>query len=221
MTILKARKLLVFDLDKTLVLDNSSFAFCKHLIRRGVLPVSTLLYSFCYYVCHHFFGMGLSQLHTRIFRSFLKGKPLSLIQKEVEIFLDRYLPHRLCPLSYAALVRGRLSGHYILILSNSPGFLVGAVADRLGVDAYASTDYLVDRKGRLSEIAHVLEGQDKALCAKQTAQRLSIPLEDMEAYSDSILDEPLLSLAGKAIAVNPDRKLRRLCRVRSWSILSS
>ncbi len=209
----------MFDLDKTLVVDNSSFAFCRHLVRRGVLPLRALLYSLFYYIRHRFFGMGLAQLHIHIFRDLLKGKQLSQIEAEIEPFLDLYLAHRLSLRACAALKEGQRSGDYTLILSNSPSFLVRAIASRLGVDGYKSTEYLVDSEGRLCDIAHVMQGQDKALCAQETAAVLAIPRQNIEAYSDSILDEPLLSIAGLAIAVNPDRKLRHLCQIRSWHIL--
>ena len=38
-------------------------------------------------------------------------------------------------------------------------------------------------------------------------------------YSDSINDFPLLSAVNKAVAVNPDNKLREECEKRSWEIV--
>ena len=38
-------------------------------------------------------------------------------------------------------------------------------------------------------------------------------------YSDSINDFPLLAAVNKAVAVNPDNKLREECEKRSWEIM--
>ena len=166
-----------------------------------------------------FLVWGLQRSTPIFFRSLLQGKPLYRIEVEVEPFLDRYLARHLSARACDVLKKGQRAGDYTLILSNSPSFLVQAIAQRLGVDGYKATEYLVDSEGRLCDIAHVMQGRDKAFCAQETAEMLAIPRQNIEAYSDSILDEPLLSIAGLAIAVNPDRKLRHLCQIRSWHIL--
>ena len=38
------------------------------------------------------------------------------------------------------------------------------------------------------------------------------------AYSDSVNDVPMLSMVGTAVAINPDRRLRRVATERGWSI---
>ncbi len=64
-----------------------------------------------------------------------------------------------------------------------------------------------------------MQGQDKACCLKEIAEKLSIDKSNITAYSDSILDLPLLLSAGTAIAVKPDRKLRRFSEIHQWTIL--
>ncbi len=211
--------LAVFDLDKTIVSDNCSFDFCRYLVKRKVLPFSSLLYSLFYYIKHLFFGSSLTDLHNNIFEHQLRGKSLEKIEAHVEPFLREYLDSKFY---IPVLTKLRLAQHlgvYTLILSNSPQFLVEKIAHFLGVNEWRSTQYAVDSKQNLCHITSIMQGEDKALCVKEIAEKLSIGKDRITAYSDSFLDLPLLLEAGTPVAVNPDRKLRRYCLQHQWSIL--
>ncbi len=216
---MKPTHLAVFDLDKTLVVDNCSFAFCRYLVKQKELPFVALVQAWIYYIRHVFLGMGLAELHEGVFTSLLKGKLLSRLEAYVEPFLNEYLPSNEYFPVLAKLRLAQQLGHYTLILSNSPSFLVAKVADYLRVDAWYATEYAVDKEGMLMHIALMMQGEEKAVVVKQVAAKLSIPTSQVVAYSDSFLDLPLLLSVGEAIAVNPDGKLRRFSKVHNWAIL--
>lgn len=217
---LKAKKQLeVFDLDRTLVSRNCSFDFCRYLVSKKVLPKLSLFSSLVYYFRHQCLGMDLVQLHHNVFNQMLKGRFFPQIEDRVEPFLSDYLTSKMYPPAIARLRLAQHLGNYTLILSNSPSFLVRKIAAFLGVDEWRATEYSVDKEMRLCEIASIMQGEDKASSALEIAAKLSIPKEEIIAYSDSILDLPLLLTAGKAVAVNPDRKLRQLSITNRWTIL--
>jgi len=209
----------VFDLDRTLVKDNCSFAFCQHLVRKKILPPLTLIHSLFYYVRHSFFGMSLSQLHTKVFGRLLQGRPISVIEEQIDPFLQEYLFSHLYSPALAALRSAQKLGHHTLILSNSPSFLVKKIAGLLEVDQWRATEYAVDKESKLCHIATIMQGEEKASCVQEIASKLSIGKEGITAYSDSFLDLPLLLVAGTPIAVSPDRKLRRYSEKCKWQIL--
>jgi HAD superfamily hydrolase (TIGR01490 family) len=215
----RAVYLVVFDLDRTLVSSNCSFSFCRYLVAKGVLPLSSLLHSCCYYLRHVFFGMSLLDLHAKVFEHLLKGNPLSWFESHVTAFLQGYLPTQMYLPAIAELRRAQHLGHYTLILSNSPSFLVEKISHMLDVDEWRATRYAVDREKNLCHIASVMEGEEKASCVREIAARLSISKERIAAYSDSIHDLPLLLSVGTPVAVNPDRKLRQFSLERHWAIL--
>ena len=211
--------LAVFDLDRTLVADNCSLDFCRYLVSKKVLPSSSLLYSLFYYVQHVFLGMSLSELHNRVFEHLLRGKSLEQLEEKVEPFLQNYLFSQVYPPVLAALRLAQHLGYYTLILSNSPSFLVEKIATFLGVNEWRATQYAVDTERKLCHITSVMQGEDKASCVQEIADKLCIGKEQITAYSDSFLDLPLLLKAGTPIAVNPDRKLRRFSKQNKWLIL--
>ena len=110
-------------------------------------------------------------------------------------------------------------GHYTLILSNSPSFLVKKIAEYFHVDEWFSTEYEIDKEKNLCHIAFMMQGEEKASVVKKIATKLCIPVENITAYSDSFFDLPLLLSSGASIAVNPDRKLRRVAQLHNWPIL--
>jgi phosphoserine phosphatase len=54
---------------------------------------------------------------------------------------------------------------------------------------------------------------------REVAQREQIDLAASTAYSDSHSDLPFLEAVGHAVAVNPDRALRRCAAARGWPVL--
>lgn len=211
--------LAVFDLDKTIVVDNCSFDFCRYLVAKKIFPYSFLLYSLFCYIKHLLLGSSLADLHNKIFAHLLRGKPLSKLEEHVDPFLQDYLRSKFYPPALAQLKLAQHLGFYTLILSNSPSFLVKKIAQFLGVNEWRATEYAVDTESNLCHITSIMQGEEKALCVREIARKLSIAKEQITAYSDSILDLPLLLSAGTPVAVNPDRKLRRFSLQQEWTIL--
>ena len=211
--------LTVFDLDRTIVTDNCSFDFCRYLVAKGILPSRSLVYSLFYYLKHLLFGMSLTKLHDKIFERLLQGVSLEKIEENVHPFLQEYFFSQIYPPVLAQLRLAQHLGHYTLILSNSPSFLVEKIARLLGVNDWRATEYAVDNEKKLCHIASIFQGEDKASFVQEVAARFSIRRDCITAYSDSFLDLPLLLAAGTPVAVNPDRRLKRFSEHQNWQIL--
>jgi len=209
----------VFDLDRTLIKSNSSFQFCFYLYRRGVFSISHVLRSILFYIAHKFLGLSLTELHKKTFDSVLRGMVLNDIVGYVKEFVDHWLAKDLYLPAIYELKRAQHLGYYTVILSNSPSFLVKFIAEKLGVNEWAATEYEVDKDGKLCHIAHILNGKDKACRTGEIIQRLGLTVQNVTAYSDSFWDLPLLKFAGKAVVVNPDKKLFRISQILNWQIL--
>lgn len=141
---------------------------------------------------------------------------LQVIANYVKEFVDQWLTSALYYPAFAELRRAQHLGHYTMILSNSPSFLVKAIAERLNVSDWKATEYEVDKEGRLCHIAHVLNGKDKAGQVRNIIRKLGLTKKNVVAYSDSFWDLPLLRCAGQAVVVNPDRKLQKISQQHNW-----
>ncbi|MCC5831440.1 MAG: haloacid dehalogenase-like hydrolase [Chlamydiales bacterium] len=199
----------LFDLDGTLLSGNSSFLFCRFLRRKGVLSSSDLLYCTSLYVRHLFFGLSLWNLHVRSFERLFRGRAVALLAEYLPSFiqtLEWYEP------ALSRLKELRLGGDEIHIYSNSPFFLVKPIAEMIGVEYVRATDYEIDKRGRLWNIASLVDGEKKR-------EMLLKIMNETIAFSDSHHDLPFLESATRAVAVNPTRCLSKIARTRSWEIL--
>lgn len=212
-------ELSAFDLDHTLLKGNSSVGFCRYLYRHGVIPFSTVLLSVFYSLRHYFLGMTLAELHHSVFDKVLRGKPFASLEKYLDKFVDEYIEESLYMPAFLCLKKAQKKGHYTMILSNSPNFIVERFARALKVNAYRATEYVMDEKRCFSKIIKILEGKDKAHHIQTIAKKLGIFFEHITAYSDSFLDLEFLQVAGNPIAVNPDKKLRAISEKNRWSII--
>jgi phosphoserine phosphatase len=97
--------------------------------------------------------------------------------------------------------------------------LASIIAHRLGLTgALGTVAEVVDGHytGRL--VGELMHGEAKAEAVRALADREGLDLSRCTAYSDSSNDLPMLTLTGRAIAVNPDTELRAVARSRGWEI---
>jgi phosphoserine phosphatase len=56
--------------------------------------------------------------------------------------------------------------------------------------------------------------------AQRSADTSALSLQDSVFYSDSFNDLPLLECATRAVAVDPDERLRAIAQSRGWPVIS-
>ena len=188
-------------------------------MRKRLFPIKAFSQAFLISFEHRFFHLGLQALHEKAFQFFLRGKLLATLESEVEQFLaDEFYQFFYFP-ALSRLRRAQHEGHYTLILSSSPSFIVGPIANYLGVALWRASEYMVGEDGRFKEVGSVLSGEEKGRYLIAFAKAHHIAEKDVIAYSDSPLDLPFLMAAGKAVVANPSRSMKRICRKKNWEII--
>lgn len=158
-------------------------------------------------------------MQQQIFRCIFLGQQLARMQRLVRVFLDKEFDRIQNIPVVDRLRKAKQMGHFTVILSSSPHFLVELIAERFGVNDWGATQYATDARFSFSSISHFMLGENKAEYIQSLEKRLGIPRSEMTAYSDSDLDLPFLMAVGTAIAVNPNKVLRRICKENDWEIL--
>jgi phosphoserine phosphatase len=82
---------------------------------------------------------------------------------------------------------------------------------------------LPDHNGRLAVFdldRTLLPGSSLGLFGRTLNRAGMVGSSRATAYSDSISELPLLTAAGRPVAVNPDRRLRREARLQAWPVLT-
>jgi HAD superfamily hydrolase (TIGR01490 family) len=210
-----------FDLDRTLIRRSSALALAGSFRERGLIGRGQLARAALWQLL--FMARGADAAAVRRVAedgmAVLRGFPVQELQELVAEAMEPVLK----PLLYAeslALVRThRDRGEPVYLGSATLQEILDALAAELGFDgALGSTGEVVDGvfTGR---VLRALHHEAKAECLREVAQREQIDLAASTAYSDSHSDLPFLEAVGHAVAVNPDRALRRCAAARGWPVL--
>lgn len=173
-------------------------------------------------ICFALYRIGIfsiEQLHQKIFKKLFRGQIAEPFQNWADVFAQEKWEKLIYAPALKCLQEAKKQGHYTVILSSAPNFLVKFLAERFNVDAWESTHYDIDNTGRFSSISHWMLSESKADYVRKLIKDYGISKQQVTVYSDSIQDLAFLESAGTAIGVNPDRALRKLCKSNQWKIL--
>jgi HAD superfamily hydrolase (TIGR01490 family) len=151
--------------------------------------------------------------------AFVAGKKVDEIVALGEEIYDEEMANRIWS-GTLALARLHLdTGQRVWLVTATPVELATIIARRLELTGALGTVAESENgvyTGRL--VGEVLHGEAKAAAVRALAEREGLDLARCSAYSDSINDLPMLSLVGRAVAVNPDSALRAEAKERGWEI---
>jgi HAD superfamily hydrolase (TIGR01490 family) len=107
----------------------------------------------------------------------------------------------------------------VFIVSSTYHEMVAPYAELLGVDDYFGVrlEVVDDRfTGRID--GPICHQENKAEVVQSLARDHGLDLSASWAFGDSTNDRFMLGCVGHPVAINPDRKLRRLARSQGWAI---
>lgn len=178
-----------------------------------------MIYSVACYGLHKLSKLSLHAVHEKIFKKIFQGRSHALFSQLAQDFVRDKIDSMFYVPALKKLEESMRSGHHIVLISSSPSFLVSLIAARLGIKEFYATDYDLDPHGNFISISKVLDGEAKAELLLDIIQRKGVSQDNTIAYTDSHLDLPFLIQAGNAVGVNPDSKLRTVCKQMGWEII--
>lgn len=211
-----------FDVDNTLVQGASIFLFGAGLARRGFFRRGELA------------GMLWKQIKFRVSGSedpddvaaareqaleFIKGHRVDETTALAEEIFDEIIGDRVYDGTRELANLHLQAGQEVWLVTATPVQLAQIIAKRLGLTGALGTVAEVEDgvfTGRL--VGDILHGPGKKHAVAALAASADLDLSRCAAYSDSVNDVPMLSMVGTAVAINPDRRLRREAEARGWAI---
>jgi HAD superfamily hydrolase (TIGR01490 family) len=210
-----------FDLDHTLIRRASVLALAGTFRERGVVSRVDMAKAGLWQLLFTMRGADDETLRraAEAGMRFLKGYSVDDMRELVGGAMETVLRPLVYEEPIQLVEQHRARGDCVYIVSASLQEIVDLIAADLKFDgAVGSTGEIIDGvyTGRAIRGAH---GKAKAVAVREIAEAHDIDLSISTAYSDSHTDCPLFEAVGHPIAVNPDRKLRRIARRRGWPIL--
>jgi HAD superfamily hydrolase (TIGR01490 family) len=207
-----------FDMDKTLIAENSASLFMRARYERGEISGMDLVKGIAAYVQYK---VGLLDIRNWTQATMVQFEGQSEAELETEAL--GWFEESVAPTIYPeaeTIVREHLeAGHFVAIVSGATKFVVKPLCERLGIDHMLYTRLEVEDglfTGRIEEPICFEEG--KIYWLQQFIDEHRIDLAKSYFYTDSITDRPLMDLVGHPVAVNPDPMLYREAVRRSWPV---
>jgi len=213
--------LAIFDLDNTLLGDDSDYLWGRFLVEQQLVDGE-------FYERENQRFYDEYKAGTLDIREFLAFslEPLSRIEAaELTRLHARFMADKITPImlpdARALLEKHRRQGDYLLIITATNRFITAPIAAALGVDDLIATDpEMLDGRytGRVAGTPCFREGKVTRLetWLRQQQQNLA----ESWIYSDSHNDLPLLEMVSHPVAVDPDDTLLAHAEAKGWPVMS-
>lgn len=210
-----------FDLDRTIIGGSSVFVFGWVAYRNGQMTTRQLLRDASSAIAFKLTGASdekSAAVRDQVLEG-VKGVKVSDLRSLGDEILTRLLD------SVRRESRGLIDLHHdagrdTFIVSASPIEIIEDFAAEMGMTAALGTvSEIVDGvyTGKLAE--PFCYGPGKVIAIEKVARERGYDLSRSYAYTDSISDLPMLEAVGHPVAVNPDRELETMARLRGWPII--
>ena len=213
--------LAIFDLDNTLIADDSDYLWGQFLVDQGI--VDKTIYE---------------QMNTKFYEEYKNGtldimefldfslKPLTENSLEqLNIWREQFITEVITPIllknAQILVDKHRAEGHKLLVITATNRFITAPIVALYGIEnLIATTPELINDRytGKIVGVPCFQGG--KVTLLKEWLTQTGETLQGSYFYSDSHNDLPLLQLVDNPVAVNPDEKLHQFATEKGWDIIS-
>ncbi len=214
------KKLVIFDVDDTLIHGQSQRIFVKYLRDKAVISPFVYIKMMLWFVFYKLKLVKNPQAAVEYAYSRFTGWKIADVEKLVDEFFTSTLIHSFYDDSLELVASHRERGDEILIMSNAVDILVKRIARYLEITHTMSTILEVKDgvvTGKIS--GKMMYGQQKALAIGEYAAKNHHNLIEADAYADHESDIELLSAVGHPHAVNPTGILHKEALRRGWDVI--
>lgn len=211
-----SQQVAVFDLDHTLIDTDSANGFGLWAHRQGLWAVDDLHGKLAHW--HRLYVEGALPVdeYLAFISSPFTGQRRDTVAAWVDAFAQEEVAPKVRADAMSAVRRHQEQGHRVIVASATIAPIVEGVCRLLGLDEVIATELAVEGgvfTGHCQGVPSLGHGK-----AWRLAQHLGEKPALLHAYSDSINDLALLSLADSAHVVTPDPKLAAIAQVRGWPV---
>ncbi len=207
-----------FDMDKTIISENSATLYMKYRYQRGEVDGWDLVKGLGVYLRYKAGLLDIDAWTKRMMVQF-RGMSERALTREANRWFDEMVAATVYPEAEQLVREHSAAGHVVAIVSGATKFVVKPLAQRLNIKHLLYTRLEVEGgrfTGRVIEPICFEEG--KIYWLQQFIEEHAIDLAKSYFYSDSITDLPLLDLVGHPVVTNPDPFLYRTAVKRRWPV---
>jgi HAD superfamily hydrolase (TIGR01490 family) len=209
----------VFDVDDSLLDGNAGTIFTWYLYRQKVMRpevrsrIPRIIYEYAR-------GRLTEQDMVEVGSSCHAGLRADELKVHARACFDKHLRKRITQGALRQVRRHLLSGHFVLLASGSPQYIIDELALHLRVHAAVGTRATIVG-GRFTErlVRPVVFRDGKRQAVERLLERWDLDLARSWLYSDSAADVPLFEAVGHPVVVNPRDPFREEAERRGWPVV--
>jgi HAD superfamily hydrolase (TIGR01490 family) len=206
-----------FDVDHTIISGSSGPLFVRAGVKSGLFPQLTMLYIPFFFLQYY---IGTLEADSRDwYFSILSGRSRKELE-EVSRSNFQLLKRQIYPEVRRLIKDLQERGREVVLATSSLELIVRPLAEELDIKEVVATtlEFSEDRcTGRFVEGPLLKERKKQKV--HEFIQSRNTEWQECAFYTDSVNDLALLESVADPIAVNPDRRLRRIASRRGWRIL--
>jgi HAD superfamily hydrolase (TIGR01490 family) len=233
-----AGRLVLFDLDHTLLDADTDVLWCGFLIGEGLLDRAAFEARNAAMEQGYRAGTVTAAAFSGFYLSTLADRLVVEIDALRRRFVAREVLPRMKPAALECLSRHQRRGDRVILTTATSRVLTEPTAEALGIDELIATEAELEttpagprytgrpvgtlnmREGKVERLRAWLDPAD-ANGAGRTEPRADAAIAAVTSavfYSDSANDLPLLQAVGHAVAVDPDGRLRQAAALHRWPV---
>lgn len=214
--------LAIFDLDNTLIADDSDYLWGQFLVERGVVDRAYYEASNAhFYELYKQGRLDISEFLAFALKPLADNEPEQLYRWR-EQFIEEKIRPILLPAARQLLDKHRAQGHTILVITATNHFVTEPIVALYGIEHLIATRPEMRNgryTGRYEGTPCFQDGKVKRL-EEWLGNREASALQGSWFYSDSHNDVSLMLRVDNPVAVDPDDKLRAIANERGWPVIS-
>ncbi len=207
-----------FDMDKTLIAENSGSIYMKRQFEKGEIDSWELAKGlWAYFQYKAGFLDILSWMRSTALD--LEGQAEDDLARIGRELFESSIGSLIYPEARSCVRAHHARGDLVCIVSGSTQYVIEPVAKELQVDHVVCTRLEAERGIFTGQVLEpICFGEGKIDLLQSFIEIESVDLARSWFYTDSVTDRPLLELVGHPMIVNPDPLLYALARRRRWPV---
>jgi HAD superfamily hydrolase (TIGR01490 family) len=213
--------LAIFDLDNTLIADDSDYLWGQFLVDQGIVDKNHYESANARFYDDYKQGtLDIVEFLRFSLQPLADNNPEQLYQWRAQ-FIEETIRPLMLQSAQQLIDKHKARGDTLLVITATNRFVTEPIVNLYGIEnLLATTPEFIDGRytGGFNGIPCFREGKVKLLEA--WLKNSTETMQDSWFYSDSHNDLPLLKLVDNPVAVDPDEKLAEFANASNWPIIS-
>ena len=210
----------IFDVDDSLLDGNAGTIFTWYLFNQKVMRpevrsrIPRIIYE---YARHRLTEQDMVEVGSKS----QQGIRADELKAHAHACFERHLRKRITNGALRQIRKHLLSGHFVLVASGSPQYIVDEIGSHLRAHvAIGTRTKVVDGRATDQIVPPVVFRDGKRAAVEAIAERFDLDLGRSWLYSDSAADAPLFEAVGNPVVVNPKAPFREVAVKRGWEVVA-